>query len=93
MGKTKSKSTKRAATFSSRVPNRNTRVDDIQELSDRITRLEESLPRNHPLHPDSGGGRSPLKHPEDVAVETEESKPRPPRAPRVTKGQRARQRK
>lgn len=86
MGKSKTKSTRKAA----RVPSRNSRVSDIQQLNDRITRLEESLPANHPLHPDAGGGRSPLKHPEDIALG---EPPRPPRAPRVTRGQRARQRK
>lgn len=65
-------------------------VSEIQELKNRIAHLESSLPRDNPLHPDAGGGRSPLKHPEDVGAATGVTVPR---APKVTRGQRAKQRK
>lgn len=96
MAKSKAKSTKvtkvvRARPARERVV-RTESVSEIQDLKNRIAHLESSLPRDNPLHPDAGGGRSPYKHPEDVGSPTGEVA-RVPRAPRVTRGQRAKQRK
>lgn len=96
MAKAKSKSKRAAKVVRTRTARARAvvpeSVSEIQDLKNRIAHLESGLPRDNPLHPDAGGGRSPLKHPEDVGAATGVAA-RVPRAPRVTRGQRAKQRK